>query len=189
MQGGFHAHCEVLDELGAAWREVRTPEDLEGLSGLILPGGESTTITMGIEAAGLAEPIQRFHAGGGPILATCAGMILADRDHLGLIDIATRRNAFGRQLASFEADLAIAGLDDAGGSDRSGDESESPFRAVFIRAPWAESPGAEVEVLAECEGHPVGVRQGSVTAYSFHPELSGDTRIHRDFLKLGVADR
>ena len=111
-----------------------------------------------------------------PILATCAGMIIADCEHLGLLDIATRRNAFGRQLASFEADLAIAEL------------GAEPFRAVFIRAPWAESLGDGVELLAEWEGHPVGVREGSLTAYSFHPELSGDDRLHRALLDRIAAD-
>ncbi|HZJ28487.1 MAG TPA: pyridoxal 5'-phosphate synthase glutaminase subunit PdxT, partial [Solirubrobacterales bacterium] len=155
VQGGFEAHGAALGRLGAEWVEVRLPADLEGLGGLILPGGESTTITMGIEAACLGPAIKAFHREAKPILATCAGMIIADRDHLGLLDIATRRNAFGRQLASFEADLAIAEL------------GAEPFRAVFIRAPWAESLGDGVELLAEWEGHPVGVREGSLTAYSF----------------------
>jgi len=169
VQGGFAAHVEHLNSVGAVGSEVRTPADLDGLDGLILPGGESTTITMGIESAGLAEPIVAHHRAGRPILGTCAGMIISDRDHLGLIDISTRRNAFGRQLASFEDDIEIQGIE--GG----------PVRAVFIRAPWVESSGDGVEVLAEVRGHPVAVRQGTVTAVSFHPELTGDNRIHAWF--------
>lgn len=169
VQGGFAAHVKHFGSVGALGIEVRTPDDLEGLDGLILPGGESTTISMGIEAAGLGEPIFRLHAAGIPILGTCAGMIVADRDHLGLIDITTRRNAFGRQLSSFEEDVPLAGI---AGPD---------FRAVFIRAPWVEQMGDGVEVLAELRGHPVAVRQGSVTAVSFHPELTPDDRFHAWF--------
>ncbi len=170
VQGGFAAHVKHLASVGALGIEVRTPADLEGLDGLILPGGESTTITMGIEAAGLEQPIQNLHRSGTPILGTCAGMIVADREHLGLIDITTRRNAFGRQLASFEDDIPLAGI-------------EGPaFRGVFIRAPWVEQMGDGVEVLAEVREHPVAVRQGSVTAVSFHPELTGDDRLHAWFV-------
>lgn len=157
LQGGFAAHVKHLGSVGALGVEVRTPGDLEGLDGLILPGGESTTITMGLEQYGLDGPIRELASSGVPVLGTCAGMIVADRDHLGLIDITTRRNAFGRQLASFEDDIELTGL-------------EGPsFRAVFIRAPWVEVLGGGVEVLAELRGHPVAVRQGTVTAVSSTP--------------------
>lgn len=169
VQGGFAVHLDHLDAVGAAGVEVRTPADLEGLDGLVLPGGESTTISKGIEAAGLADGIRRHHAAGRPVLGTCAGMIIADRDHLGLLDITTRRNAFGRQLASFEDEIELPGIID------------SPVRAVFIRAPWVEEVGDGVEVLTEVRGHPVAVRQANVTALSFHPELVGDDRIHAWF--------
>jgi len=159
-----------LGSVGALGIEVRTPDDLEGLDGLILPGGESTTISMGLEQYGLEGPIRDLASSGVPVLGTCAGMIVADRDHLGLIDITTRRNAFGRQLASFEDDIELTGLE------------APPFRAVFIRAPWVEDVGEGVEVLAEVRGHPVAVRQGSVTAFSFHPELTADDRLHEWFV-------
>lgn len=171
VQGGFAAHIVHLASVGATGVEVRTPEDLEGLDGLILPGGESTTITMGIESAGLAGPIRAHHAAGRPILGTCAGMIVADRDHLGLIDIATKRNAFGRQLASFEDDIELKEI------------ADGPVHGVFIRAPWVEELGEGVEVLAEIRDHPVAVRQGTVTAISFHPELTEDNRVHAWFVK------
>jgi 5'-phosphate synthase pdxT subunit len=165
-QGDFAAHAEMLRELGATAVEVRTPGQLEGLDALIIPGGESTTISKAIERDGL-EPGIRAHAEGGqPILGTCAGMIVCDREHLGLIDLTARRNAFGRQVASFEADLVVTGL------------GPEPLRAVFIRAPWVESHGPGVEVLAEVDGHPVAVRGGSVIACSFHPELTDDLRLH-----------
>ena len=151
--------------------EVRAPEDLEGLDGLILPGGESTTITMGMDQYGLSDPIRELKRSGTPILGTCAGMIVADRDHLGLLDITTRRNAFGRQLNSFEDDIELAGM------------AGPPFRAVFIRAPWVEEVGEGVEVLAEVRGHPVAVRQGDVSAFSFHPELTADDRLHAWFVE------
>jgi 5'-phosphate synthase pdxT subunit len=169
VQGGFAAHLGHLDAVGATGIEVRLPADLRGLDGLIIPGGESTTISKGIESAGLADGIWNLYAAGRPILGTCAGMIVADREHLGLIDITTRRNAFGRQLASFEDEIELPGIVDA------------PVRAVFIRAPWVEQLGGSVQVLAELRGHPVAVRQANVTALSFHPELVGDDRIHRWF--------
>jgi 5'-phosphate synthase pdxT subunit len=174
LQGGFAAHAKVLRSLGADVREVRTPADLEGLDGLVMPGGESTTMTLGIEREGLAEPLRRVAGAGIPVLGTCAGLIMLDRDHLGLMDIVSRRNAFGRQVRSFEADLDVTGLE--GG----------PLRAVFIRAPWIEEHGDEVEVLASLDGHPVAVRQGHLMAVAFHPELSGDRRLHERFL-AGVA--
>ncbi|HLM10234.1 MAG TPA: pyridoxal 5'-phosphate synthase glutaminase subunit PdxT [Thermoleophilaceae bacterium] len=164
LQGGFEAHAKALRELGAAVREVRVPADLEGLDGLVIPGGESTTITLGVEREGLAEPLREFAGAGHPVLGTCAGMIMLDRDHLGVLDVGVRRNAFGRQLASFEAELDWEG---------------GPLHAVFIRAPWVEDAGDAVEVLASVDGHPVAVRQGNVTAVAFHPELSDERRLHR----------
>lgn len=173
LQGDFEAHARLLAGLGARAREVRVPADLEGLDALVLPGGESTTMTLGIEREGLGDPLRELAARGTPILGTCAGMIILDRDHLGILDIVARRNAFGRQVRSFEADLRIAGV----GGD--------PVHAVFIRAPWAAETGAGVEVLAEVDSHPVAVRQGNIVAISFHPELSGEPRLHE--LVLGLA--
>jgi pyridoxal 5'-phosphate synthase pdxT subunit len=164
LQGGFEAHAKALARLNVTAREVRTPEDLEGLDALIIPGGESTTIGLGVEREGLAEPLIEFVRSGKPVLGTCAGMIMLDRDHLGLLDIGVRRNAFGRQLASFETELAFDG---------------ALVDAVFIRAPWVEDVGDGVEVLAEVDGHPVAVRQGNVLAVAFHPELSADLSLHR----------
>jgi len=177
IQGGFQAHCEVLRELGADAREVRLPADLDGLDGLVIPGGESTTISMGIESAELAEPIQALRERGGTIFGTCAGMIVCDEAHLGLIDAAAERNAFGRQLQSFEADLAIEGT---------GDE---PLRAVFIRAPRVARCGPGVEVLASYEGHPVVIREGGVLACAFHPELTDDPRLHALFMAMTTTAR
>lgn len=156
----------MLDSLGAAPVEVRMPDRLEGLDGLVLPGGESTSIAKGMARDGLDRAVAERVGGGLPLLATCAGMILCDSEHLGLIEATCRRNAFGRQLQSFEADLAVAGL---------GDE---PFRAVFIRAPWVERHGPQVEVLAAYDAHPVAVRQANVLACAFHPELTEDSRFH-----------
>jgi 5'-phosphate synthase pdxT subunit len=167
LQGDFEAHSKIVEALGAQAREVRTPEQLVGLDGLIIPGGESTTMTLGIEREGLAEPLREFVRSGKPTLGTCAGMIMLDRDHLGLLDVTARRNAFGRQRQSFEADLDVRGFD--GG----------PLRAVFIRAPWVEETGEGVEVLAEVDGHPVAVRQDNMLAVAFHPEIAGEDRIHR----------
>ena len=163
LQGGFEAHGTVLRGLGAEVREVRRPEHLEGLDGLVIPGGESTTMTLGIDREGLAEPLRELARSGRPVLGTCAGMIVLDRKHLGILDVTARRNAFGRQVASFETELEVDG---------------APFRAVFIRAPWVESAGAGVELLAELDGHPVAVRQDNLLALAFHPELGGDTRLH-----------
>jgi 5'-phosphate synthase pdxT subunit len=167
LQGGFAAHARMLRELGAGVREVRVPADLEGLDGLVIPGGESTTMTLGIEREALVEPLRSF---GKPIFGTCAGLIMLDRDHLGLMDIEARRNAFGRQVRSFEADLEIAGV------------AGPPLRAVFIRAPWIAAHGDGVEILAEVDGHAVAARQGSLLAVAFHPELGDDTRLHDRFL-------
>jgi 5'-phosphate synthase pdxT subunit len=169
IQGDFEAHAGVLVRLGAEARIVRTPADLEGLDALVIPGGESTTMTLGIEREGLAEPLRELVRSGVPTLGTCAGLIMLDREHLGLLDVSARRNAFGRQVQSFEADLALA-LDGMNGGD--------PLRAVFIRAPWVDEYGEDVEVLAEIEGHPVAVRQGNILAVAFHPELTDDERIH-----------
>ena len=174
-QGDFAAHAKMLRELGADAVEVRTPERLVGLDALVIPGGESTTITKSIERDGL-EPAIRAHAEAGrPVLGTCAGMIVCDREHLGLIDAVCRRNAFGRQIASFEADLEVEGL------------GPEPLRAVFIRAPWIESHGAGVDVLAELDSHPVVIRDGRVLACSFHPELTDDSRLHA--LLMAMATR
>ncbi|MDX6454979.1 MAG: pyridoxal 5-phosphate synthase pdxT subunit [Gaiellaceae bacterium] len=166
VQGNFREHAAVLRRLGAEPVEVRLPEQLDGLDGLILPGGESTAITRLMRLYGLDEAVRGFDA---PIFGTCAGMIVLDRDHLGLVDIRAERNAFGRQVKSFEADLDIG----------HGDE---PLRAVFIRAPWIETAGPDVEVLAEVDGHPVLARQGRILVAAFHPELTDDTRIHELFL-------
>ena len=167
LQGGFAAHARMLRKLGAEAREVRVAEDLSGLDGLIIPGGESTTMTLGIERERLAQPLRAFDR---PVFGTCAGLIMLDREHLAIMDIASRRNAFGRQVRSFEADLPIAELDGP------------PLRAVFIRAPWIVEHGDDVEILATVDGHAVAARQGDVLAVSFHPELGSDTRLHERFL-------
>lgn len=177
VQGGFEAHLSMLKELGAEVTEVRTPEDLDGLDGLVVPGGESTTIVKGIESAGLAPAIRAHHERGGAVLGTCAGMIVCDDAHLGLLDATARRNAFGRQLASFEADVEVEGL---------GDE---PLRGVFIRAPWVERWGPDVEVLASYGEHPVAVREGNVLACAFHPELTDDSRLHALFMAMTTRAR
>jgi pyridoxal 5'-phosphate synthase pdxT subunit len=168
VQGNFREHAATLRQLGAAVVEVRLPEQLEGLDGLVIPGGESTAILRLARLYGLEEALRRFDA---PIFGTCAGMILVDRKHLGLADIVVQRNAYGRQLASFEADLELAG------------EAE-PLRGVFIRAPVLEEAGPGVEVLAEHDGRPVLLRDGRVLVASFHPELTDDTRVHERFLDL-----
>jgi 5'-phosphate synthase pdxT subunit len=165
LQGDFEAHRKVLEGLGAQVREVRTPADLDGIDGLVIPGGESTTMTLGVAREGLAEPLHSLAASGAPVLGTCAGMIMLDRDHLGVLDVATERNAFGRQVHSFEASLDLDGVADG-------------VEAIFIRAPWAREVGDGVEVLAEIDGHIVAVRRDDVLAVSFHPELNGETRLH-----------
>ena len=170
LQGGFEAHEKILRSLGAEPREVRVPKDLEGLDALIIPGGESTVMTLGIEREAMAEPLRALASQGTPVLGTCAGMIMLDRDHLGVLDIDTERNAFGRQLRSFEADLELDGI--------------GPLRAVFIRAPWVTEHGEGVDVLARVDGHAVAVRQGNVVAVAFHPELAGEPRLHE--LLLGM---
>ena len=166
VQGNFREHAAMLRRLGAEPVEVRLPEQMEGLDGLILPGGESTAMTRLMRLYGLDEALRRFEA---PVFGTCAGMIVLDRDHLGLADFSVQRNAFGRQVRSFETDLDIG--------------RGAPLLGVFIRAPWIEEAGPGVEVLAEVDGNPVAVRQGKHMGLSFHPELSGDTRLHRMFLE------
>ena len=163
LQGDFEAHAKMVSGLGAEPREVRTARDLDGVEALIIPGGESTTMELGIERENLAGPLTDLVKRGTPVLGTCAGLIMLDRDHLGLLDVRARRNAFGRQLQSFEAELDWEG---------------APLHAVFIRAPWVEEVGDDVEVLAEVDGHPVAVRQGNILAVAFHPELTDDARLH-----------
>jgi 5'-phosphate synthase pdxT subunit len=168
VQGDFREHAAMLARLGAEVVEVRKPEQLEGLDGLVVPGGESTTFMRLMRLYGLDEAVRRFE---GPVFGTCAGMIVLSRSHLGLMDVEVRRNAFGRQVASFETDLDVAGVD-------------GPVRAVFIRAPWIEDVGPEVEVLAEVDGRPVLAREGRFLVAAFHPELTDDTRVHELFTDL-----
>jgi pyridoxal 5'-phosphate synthase pdxT subunit len=168
LQGAFREHARMLRGAGADVVEVRLPEQLDGLDGLVIPGGESTTILKLASLYGLDEAIRGFAA---PVFGTCAGMILLDRDHLGLADLVVDRNAYGRQVASFEADLVLEG-------------EERPFRGVFIRAPRVRDVGPQVEVLAELDGEPVLLRDGRVLVAAFHPELTDDSRIHRRFLDL-----
>jgi len=175
LQGGFHAHERVLARLGARTREVRVPAELEGLDGLVIPGGESTTITLGVEREGLAAPLRELAARGLPMLGSCAGMIMLDRAHLAVMDIGARRNAFGRQVRSFEADVEVAGLQ--GG----------PLRAIFIRAPWIEQAGPAVQILARLDGHAVAARERALLAVAFHAELGSDDRLHRLFLEQLVG--
>jgi pyridoxal 5'-phosphate synthase pdxT subunit len=168
VQGNVREHVSVLRRLGAEAIEVRKPEELAGLAGLVIPGGESTTFMRLMRLYGLDEAIRHFP---GPVLGTCAGMIVLDRAHLGLVDIEVARNAYGRQVASFEADLELTG------------ESE-PLRGVFIRAPRVHETGPDVEVLAEHDGEPVLLRDGRFLVASFHPELTDDSRVHKLFLDL-----
>ena len=168
LQGAFREHAAVLRRLGVEAVEVRLPEQLEGLDGLIVPGGESTAMMRLMGLYGLDDAIRAFP---GPIFGTCAGMIVLDRERLGLIDLAVERNAFGRQVASFEAPIMIEGEDE-------------PFTAVFIRAPWVADAGPGVAILAEIDGHPVLAREGRILVASFHPELTDDTRVHERFLEL-----
>jgi 5'-phosphate synthase pdxT subunit len=177
IQGDFEAHRRMLESLGADAVEVRAPAGLAGLDGLVIPGGESTTISMGMERDGLDTAVREFHDAGCPILGSCAGMIVADSEHLGLADYTCRRNAFGRQLQSFEEDLRIDGL------------GEEPLRAVFIRAPWVERRGPGVEVIAEIGDHPVAVRATGLLAVAFHAELTDDSRLHAAFMAMCTAAR
>jgi 5'-phosphate synthase pdxT subunit len=180
MQGAFAEHVRALELAGARTQLVREAKDLEGLDGIVLPGGESTTMTMLMERVGLLEPLREAIKGGLATLATCAGMIvlareitdgMADQKGLGLLDIAVRRNGYGRQVDSFEAPISIEGMDG------------KTFPGVFIRAPLVESSGS-VEVIAEHDGHPVALRQGRILALCFHPELTKDLRLHREFVRL-----
>jgi 5'-phosphate synthase pdxT subunit len=168
VQGNFREHAAMLRRLGVEAIEVRKPEQLDGADGLVVPGGESTTFMRLMRLYGLDEAIRSF---AGPILGTCAGMIVLDRKHLGLVDLEVERNAYGRQVASFEADLELAGDD-------------KPLRGVFIRAPRLYEAGPDVEVLAERDGEPVLLRQGRFLVAAFHPELTEDTRVHELFLDV-----
>jgi len=183
LQGAFREHAAALREVGLEPVEVRQARDLEGVRGLVIPGGESTTMSKLMAAYGLEQPIRELHDAGAPVFGTCAGMILIARDAvdglpdqrtLGLIDITVRRNAFGRQVASFESELRLAG-------------DPEPLTGVFIRAPWIESAGPGVEVLASHAGHGVAARQGRVLVTAFHPELTGDRRLHRLFAAMVEA--
>jgi 5'-phosphate synthase pdxT subunit len=185
MQGAFAEHIKALEAAGARTRLVRSREDLDGLDGIVLPGGESTTMTMLMERVGMLAPLRQAIERGLPTLATCAGMIvlareitdgMADQKGLDLLDIAVRRNGYGRQVDSFESPLQIDGLDG------------KTFPGVFIRAPLIERTG-DVEVIARHDGHPVAVRHGRITALGFHPELSGDLRLHREFVRLAAGPR
>ena len=182
MQGAFAEHVRALEAAGAKTRLVRTEQDLEGLDGIVIPGGESTTMTMLMERVGLLEPQRRAIAGGLATLGTCAGMIVLARDitdwmseqrGLGLLDVAVRRNGYGRQVDSFEADLQVEGLEG------------KPFPGVFIRAPLVESIG-DAHVIATHDGHAVAVSQGRIMALAFHPELTRDLRLHRRFVRLAA---
>ncbi|MDQ2983703.1 MAG: pyridoxal 5'-phosphate synthase glutaminase subunit PdxT [Actinomycetota bacterium] len=172
VQGNFREHAAMLRRLGADVVEVRKPEHLGGLDGLVVPGGESTTFMRLMRLDGLDEALRRFDR---PVLGTCAGMIVLDREHLGAVDITVDRNAYGRQVASFEADLRMR------------DEPE-PLRGVFIRAPRVSDVGPDVEVLADLDGEPVLLREGRFIVASFHPELTDDTRVHERFLELVEED-
>jgi 5'-phosphate synthase pdxT subunit len=174
IQGGFEAHSRILRSLGAESKEIRTPADLRGIDALIIPGGESTVMTLGLNREGLSEPLRTLAGEGIPVLGTCAGMIMLDRDHLDVLDLQTTRNAFGRQLRSFEAELPVSGLH--GG----------PVHAVFIRAPWVTNHGPDIEILAWLDDHPVAVRQENVLAVAFHPELAGETRLHEMLLQMAA---
>ena len=168
VQGNFREHAAMLRRLGAEPVEVRKPEQLEGLDGLIIPGGESTAIMRLVRLYGLEDAIRDFAQ---PVFGTCAGMILLDRNHLGVLDLEVERNAYGRQVASFEADFPLG-------------DGEKPLRGVFIRAPRVTDVGEGVEVLAALDGDPVLLRQGRFLVASFHPELTDDTRVHERFLDL-----
>lgn len=181
LQGDVREHLTVLAEADALARPVRRPEELDEVDGLVIPGGESTTMSKLAVVFGMLEPLRAFVRAGKPVYGTCAGMIMVadklldgrdDQETLGGIDMIVRRNAFGRQNESFEAAIDVAGI--PGG----------PVEGVFIRAPWVESVGGDVEVLATYDGHTVAVRQGNVLATSFHPELTGDHRVHALFVDM-----
>jgi pyridoxal 5'-phosphate synthase pdxT subunit len=172
LQGDVREHLRALSACGLRAVPVRRPSELDAVDALVIPGGESTTMSLGIEREQLAEPLRDLVRAGRPVLGTCAGLIMLDRDHLGVLDVQAERNAFGRQVASFETDLALDG---------------QSVRAVFIRAPWVADHGDEVEVLAEVDGHPVAVRQGRITAVAFHPELSDEELLHRWLVEEACA--
>jgi len=183
LQGAFREHARMLGELGASVSEVRVPGDLDGLDGLVIPGGESTTMGILMEAYGLMNPLRDF-VKDRPVFGTCAGLIMlatrltdGTQPLLGVIDATVRRNAFGRQTRSFEAPVEL----------RLAPGRDETFPGVFIRAPWVEEPGPGVEVIARYDGHVVGIRQGHIVAVAFHPELGTDTRLHRYFLDLVKA--
>ncbi len=171
LQGGFEAHERMLARVGARTREVRVPAELEDLDALIIPGGESTTMTRGIAREALAEPLRALAARGTPVLGSCAGLIMLDREHLAVMDIRAERNAFGRQIRSFEADVELPELDGPA------------IRGIFIRAPWIAEHGPDVEILAELDGRAVAARQGELLVVAFHAELTDDDRLHRMFLE------
>ncbi len=180
LQGAFRAHVDRLTSVGVDVREVRTPEQLASVDALVMPGGESTSMSNLLTSSGLYDPIADRIVADMPVFGTCAGMILLaenivdgrdDQQHFRVLEITVRRNGYGRQINSFEADVAVDGLD-------------TPFHGVFVRAPKVESVGSGVEVLARCEGVPVLVRHGRVLAASFHPELTNDTRLHECFVDL-----
>lgn len=182
LQGDFREHRAILESLGAVTSEVRRAAQLDALHGLVIPGGESTTIGKLMREYGFIAAIRAFAAAGGAIYGSCAGLIAlasriveGDQPLLGLIDITARRNAFGRQVRSFEADLDVPWI------------GPEPMRAVFIRAPWIEDAAAGVEILATCQGHGVAARQGKVLVTAFHPELTGDTRVHASFIQMASA--
>jgi pyridoxal 5'-phosphate synthase pdxT subunit len=172
LQGGFEAHERVLQRLGARTRQVRVAADLDGLDGLVIPGGESTTMTLGIERESLAQPLRELARAGTPVLGSCAGLIVLDSLHLGLMDMRAERNAFGRQIRSFEADVELDGVD--GG----------PMRAIFIRAPWIAEHGPGVRIVGEVDGRAIAARQDGMLAVAFHAELGEDDRLHRLFLEM-----
>jgi 5'-phosphate synthase pdxT subunit len=173
LQGDFEAHGRVLRALGARVREVRTAADLAGIDALVIPGGESTTMTLGIARERMREPL-RAACKRVPVLGTCAGMIMLDREHLGVLDMRCERNAFGRQVHSFEGDVRLDGFG-------------APFHGVFIRAPWVAEHGPTVSVIGSVDGHPVAVAAGHVLAVAFHPELIGEHRLHRRMLELPAS--
>ncbi|HEY7967252.1 MAG TPA: pyridoxal 5'-phosphate synthase glutaminase subunit PdxT [Solirubrobacteraceae bacterium] len=173
LQGDFEAHGRILRGLGAEVCELRVPGDLDGIDALVIPGGESTTMTLGIDREGIADALREL-CRRVPVLGTCAGMIMLDSEHLGVLDMLCLRNAFGRQVQSFEGDVALTGF-------------AQPFHAIFIRAPWVAEHGPAVNVLAEVAGHPVAVESGDVTAVAFHPELQGDDRLHRRLLEQAAC--
>jgi pyridoxal 5'-phosphate synthase pdxT subunit len=177
LQGGFEAHERMLRRLGARTRQVRVASDLDGLDGLVLPGGESTTMMLGIEREGLAEPLRELALRSVPVLGSCAGLILLDRAHLGMMDIRAERNAFGRQIRSFEADVPLEGIDGP------------PLRGIFIRAPWIVEHGEGVRIIGSLDGRAVAARQNGMLAVSFHSELSDDDRVHRAFLEEVRSER